>query len=368
MKIQKAEIYKLYLPLQEPFRVSFGELKKREIVFVRLFDKSGIIALGESANFDLPIYEPDFNDATMLLLKHFLLPQILMTEIDNISQLENIFKPIRGNNFARVAIESAFWHLTSQIQHSPLHVLWGGTKETIPAAISIGLGTSLEDSIERVKRYIDHFKPKRAKIKIKQGIDVKLIQAIRNLYPDLPLSVDANSGYTLKDLDVFKKLDAYNLLMIEQPLQYNDLVDHAILQKEIHTPICLDESINSYHAAKQAIALGACRIINIKPQRVGGYWRAKLISELAATNNIPVWCGGMIESGWGQLFNCSIATLPNFSFENDICLTKWYLSDDILLNPIKEEHGIINVKQTDTLFKIDEKKFKKYTVAKILVN
>lgn len=368
MNIQKAEIYKLYIPLQQPFRVSFGEFTKREIVFVKLFDKSGLTGIGESANFDVPVYEPDFNDATILLLKNFLLPRIINKDINDINGIESIFQTIRGNNFARVAIESAYWHLESQKQNQPLRKLWGGKKEKIKAAISIGLGTTLEDSIERVKRYIDQFKPKRAKIKIKPGIDVKLIEAIRNCYPDLPIFVDANSGYTLKDKALFEELDKYNLLMIEQPLGFNDLVDHATLQKQIKTPICLDESINGYHAAEQALTLGSCKIINIKPQRVGGYWQAKLISELAAKFNIPVWCGGMIESGWGQLFNCSIATLPNFTYENDICLTKWYLADDILETPILETDGIIDVGLTDSQFKIDEKKFTKYTVAKQTVS
>ena len=156
--------------------------------------------------------------------------------------------------------------------------------------------------------------------------------------------------------------------MIEQPLNFNDIVDHATLQKELKTPICLDESISSYQLAEQALKIGACKIINIKPQRVGGYWQAKKISELAATYNVPVWCGGMVEAGWGQLFNCSIATLPNFTYENDICLTKWYLADDILKEPITEENGKIDVTKTDKLLSlenIDEKKFKRFTVNKI---
>jgi o-succinylbenzoate synthase len=179
--------------------------------------------------------------------------------------------------------------------------------------------------------------------------------------------VDANASFTIKDINIFKELDKYNLLMIEQPLQYNDIVDHAELQKQIETPICLDESAMNYHLVDQALKIGACKIVNIKPQRVGGYWQAKKISELCNEYGVPVWCGGMIESGWGQLFNCAIATLPNFKYENDICLSKWYLADDILTTPIEEVNGIINVNETKDLFKIDEAKFKKYTVSKILV-
>lgn len=368
MNIQKAIIYKLDIPLKKPFRTSFGELKNREILFLRLYDKSGIQALGESANLELPIYEPDFNDATIVLLKNYVLPLLFKKTIQTIDELETIYAHIRGNNFTKSLIDAAYWDFMRQKTKKTLRELWGGTKKNIPAAISIGLGTDLNSSIDRVLRYIETYHPKRAKIKIRPSIDVQLIKAIRKKYPTLPLFVDANAAYRYADHNIFKQLDTMNLLMIEQPFAYNDLVEHATLQKEIQTPICLDESISNYHAAEQAIALHACKIFNIKPQRVGGYWQAKKISELAQRHSIPVWCGGMIEAGWGQLFNCSIATLPNFIYENDICLTKWYLADDILQDPIEEKDGIIHVSSTDSLFAIDEKKFKRFTVEKISVN
>jgi len=309
MHITKAEVYKIYLPLKEPFRISVTSMTHREIVLIKLFDKNGLIGVGESANFDFPFYEPDFNDGTIHLLKTYLIPAILNKRIDTIEELEAVYALMRGNNFTKTVIESAFWHLKSQETGKPLRKLWGGTKTKIPAAISIGLGVDLKDTIQRVLRYIKTYSPERAKVKIKPGIDVKLIAAIRNSHPDLPLFVDANSSYTLKDTPIFKELDEMDLLMIEQPLAYNDIVDHSILQKQIKTPICLDESISNYHIAEQAIKIGACKIINIKPQRVGGYWQAKLVSELAAQNNIPVWCGGMIESGW-PTFELSYSYAP----------------------------------------------------------
>lgn len=364
MQVIKAEIYKIYLPLKEPFRTSFASMTRREIVMMKLFDKNGLVGIGESANLDYPFYEPDFNDGTIYLLKTYLVPAILNKKIKTIEELELVYKSMRGNNFTKTVIESAYWHLKSQETKKSLRKLWGGTRTKIPAAISIGLGTDLNNTIDRVLRYIKTFKPERAKIKIKPGIDIQLVKAVRKKYPDLPLFVDANSAYTLKDVNIFKELDKMNLLMIEQPLTFNDIVDHSILQKQIKTPICLDESISSYHTAEQAIKISACKIINIKPQRVGGYWQAKLVSELAERNNIPVWCGGMIESGWGQLLNCHIATLSNFKYENDICLTKWYLADDILLKEIPEKDGIIDVSKTDKLFNIDEVKLNKYTAYK----
>jgi len=367
MKIKKAEILKLQIPLSNPFRVSFGTITKREIIFLKLYDQSGLIGYGESANLSLPIYEPEFNDSMILLLKNYLIPNILNKNISSINSLEKTYNSIRGNNFAKTALESGFWHLQSLKTNKSLRQLWGGKKTKIPVAISIGLGTNLKNSINRVIKYIETYQPKRAKLKIKPGIDVKLVSAIRKKYPNLPIFVDANSAYTLKDINIFKKLDKLNLLMIEQPLRFDDLIDHSILQKKIKTPICLDESINSYHSAKQAIQLKACKIINIKPQRVGGYWQAKKISQLATKYKIPVWCGGMIESGWGQLLNCNIATLKNFKYENDICLSKWYLADDILEKPIPEKNGVININEANKLFKINQKKLKKYTIEKIIV-
>lgn len=367
MNIKYTEIYKIRLPYLTPFTTGFGTLTEANIVFVKLFDETGFVGLGEATNIELPLYEPEFNDGMILLLKQILIPSLLHKKIETIEDLQNTYSRFRGNNLAKIGIEAAFWHIESQRQNKPLRYLWGGVKEKIPVAISIGLADDLTKSIEKVKRYIETYKPKRVKIKIRPGIDIEYVQQIRKMYPDLPLMVDANASYTLQQISILKKLDTFGLLMIEQPLEYNDIVDHAYLQKELKTPICLDESISGFHAAEESIKIGACKIINIKPQRVGGYWQAKLISELANKNQISVWCGGMIESGWGQLFNCNIATLPNYTYENDICLTKWYMADDILNKPISEKDGIIDVSSTDNLFSIDEKKFKRYTIEKIVI-
>ncbi|MEI6887543.1 MAG: o-succinylbenzoate synthase [bacterium] len=362
MKIKSAEILKLVIPLKSPFITSFGKLTDRSIVFVKLYDSSGVIGLGESANMDFPIYEPDFNTATIALLRELISSQLIGKEVNTIENLENCYKNIRGNNIAKTAIESAYWNIESIVKEVPLNVLWGGVKDKVNVGISIGLGNSLEESIDKVKKYVSDNNPKRVKLKIRRGIDLKYIESIRNYYPKLNIQIDANAGYTIKDKSLFKRLDMLNLSMIEQPFEYNDLVDHSILQSELNTPICLDESISNYHMADQAIKIKACKIMNLKPQRVGGYYEAKRIAKLCELNSIPVWCGGMIESGWGQLFNTAIATLPNFNYDNDICLSKWYLFDDILKNDIKEKDGVIDIKSTYDLFEIDEKKFQKYTV------
>ena len=364
MKVKKAEIYKLSIPLKSPFTTSFGTLTKREIIFLKLHDQTGLVGIGESAGLELPIYEPDYNDSTILLLEKYLVPKIINQNINSVKDLTSHLNQVRGNNFAKVAIESAYWHLQSQKLNKPLRKLWGGSRKYIPAAISLGLEASLKKSLTKVHRYVSKHQPQRIKLKIKPGLDYKYLKTIRKTYPDLIIMIDANAGYTIKNLPLFKKLDQLNLQMIEQPLQYNDLYDHALLQKQIKTPICLDESITGLHSAYQAIKLKACQIINIKPQRVGGYYVAKQISKLTKKNNLPVWCGGMIESGWGQLFNCHLATLPNFKLHNDICLSKWYLADDILGKPITEKNNKIDVSSTDNLFSIDTDKFSYYTTYK----
>jgi len=366
MNIAKAEIFKISLPLISVFRTGFGELKKRELLWLKIIDKTGIVAYGESANLDLPIYEPEFNDATALLLKNVFLPRLIDKQIPGIEDLEQLFSDIKGNNFAKAAVDAAFWHYKMQTTDKPLYQLWGGTKLLIPVAVSIGLGRTTDESVRKVLEHIKRFRPKRVKIKIKPGIDIQLIAKIRKHYPTLPIMVDANASYTLRNIKYLKKLDDFGLLMIEQPLRFDDLADHAYLQKELKTKICLDESIRSFHDAEQAIRLGSCQIVNIKPQRVGGYWQAKKIAALCRKHSIPVWCGGMIESGWGQIFNASIATLPNFTYENDICLTKWYLKDDILKNPIEENNGLVDVGKLS--FELNEKKLKKYTTQKLKIN
>lgn len=367
MLIEKAEILKIKLDLKAPFRTSFGVLSQREIILLKLYDKSGIIGLGESANLEIPIYEPEFNNGTIALLEQYLLPGLLHKNIANIAELESFYSHIRGNNFAKVAIESAFWHIEMQKTGRPLYELWGGTQTGVPAAISIGLAGDLETSLAKVISYVNQYSPKRIKVKIMPGMDVDYIRGIRRRFPHLAIMVDANAAYSLNDLELFKALDELNLLMIEQPLSYNDIVDHASLQSRLRTPICLDESITSYELMKQALALKSCQVVNIKPQRVGGYWQAKLISELCGLHNVPVWCGGMIESGWGQLFNVNLATLPNFKYENDICLSEWYLQTDILLKPIPIQAGLIKITDLEDLFTIDEDKLKEHTINNIII-
>ena len=369
MYIKKAEIFTISIPLIDSFRTSFMELNKRTVLVLKLYDKSGLIGIGESPGLDIPIYTSDFHYGTILLLRDYLIPSLLNKEINTIDDLLRSYSHIIGNNYAKIALEASFWHLKSQQNNIPLYKLWGGNKEKIAATISIGFNGDIKGTVEKVKKYVDRFKLNKLKVKIKPGIDIEFVEKLRELFPDFSIRIDANGAYTLKDLDMFKQLDTLGLTMIEQPLMNGDLVDHSILQKKLKTPICLDESIHTIHDAEQAAKIKACRIVNIKPARVGGFWESKKIAEYCASQGISVWCGGLLETGWGQLFNCSIATLPNFRHDNDICLTKWYLKDDIIQDEIKEKNGHINIEDVHRIYQkqLDENKFEKYIVDKVII-
>ncbi len=366
MKIIKAEILTLSIPMIEPFMTGFGVFDQRDIILLKLYDQDGRIGIGESANFNVPIYMPDFNSGTISLLREHLVPLILKNKINEYLDIENILNTVVGNNIAKSLIDMAYWHLKSQIENKTLSELWGGKQEKIKAAISIGMEKDLNLNIQKIIKIVSDHNPLRIKIKIKPGLDVNLISAVRKEFPDLKIQVDANASFKANDMDILEKLDQYNLTMIEQPFEALDLLSHAKLQSRIKTPVCLDESAENFLMTKQAIELKACKIVNIKPARVGGFYQAKKISDLCEQNNIPVWCGGMIESGWGQYFNCHIATLNNFKFVNDICLTKWYLKDDIINKPINESNGVINISDLADI-QIDDEKVNYYLQTKIVI-
>lgn len=367
MIIERAEVVQVRLPLRAPYRTSFAEVTATNSVFVRLFEKSGLVGVGESAGLPLPVYEPDFIAATVLLLRDHLLPRILGRQLESVEDVEAVYADIRGNSFAKAAMEAAYWHLVSQETGQPLRKLWGGVKEAVPVGIGIGLQEGLESSIEHVLHQIEELSPARAKLKIHHGVDVELVRAVRKVHPDLIITVDANACYTYEDAEVFLELDEFGLEMIEQPLQFNDFADHARLQARLRTPICLDESIDDLHGAEQALEMGACRIINIKPPRVGGYAVSKRIAELAVARGAAVWCGSVLESGWGQLFNASIATLPGFDYESEIGESSFYLADDIVASSLTHRDGHIDVPATDDLWVIDEERFDAYTVERYRV-
>ncbi|SOC23399.1 O-succinylbenzoate synthase [Ureibacillus xyleni] len=342
MILKEITIRHLKMHLNSPFSTSFGTITDKEFLLLEAKDELGRIGWGESVAFVAPWYNEETLRTTWHMLEDFLIPMILNKEIKHPDDVGKYFAGIRKNYMAKSAIEGAVWDLYAQSQNQSLTEALGGKKDKIEVGISIGIQPTIEEQIAVVDQVIsDGYK--RIKVKIKPGRDVKVIQALREQFPHIPMMADANSAYTLDDIGLLKQLDDYNLMMIEQPLAYDDIIDHAILQKQIKTPICLDESIQSLEDARKAIELGSCKIINIKIGRVGGISEAKRIHDYCEEKGIPVWCGGMLESGIGRAHNIALTTLSNFTLPGDTAGSSHYWEQDIIKPEVIVEDGYISV-------------------------
>lgn len=368
MKIKKLTILKVEIPMITSFTTSFGTVTSRPTVIVKAEDENGIIGFGESSALPFPNYESETTDICMLVLKDYIAPLILNKEFKDVAKLIDLLKPIKGHNFAKTGLETAVWMILSLKEKKSLKELLGGTQDKIAVGESIGIKDSIEETLEEIKLRLDQgFR--RTKIKIKPGWDIQLVEAIRQKFGDIDLMVDANSSYTLDDLETLKKLDEFNLTMMEQPLSDEDIIDHSVLQKQIKTPVCLDESIHSAEDARKAIFLGACKIINIKPGRVGGLLESKRIHDICQKNNIGVWCGGLLETGIGRAFNIAVASLPNYIYPADMSPFNFFYSDDLVKDSFMvDKEGYIKVPETIGLgFEVDEEKIERYTKEKIVL-
>ncbi|HZO99666.1 MAG TPA: o-succinylbenzoate synthase [Terriglobia bacterium] len=328
MKIDCVELREIRLPLVRFFETSFGRTTTRRIILVRV-EADGHTGWGEVACGEEPFYSYETPETAWHILRDYLIPWSRSREWASPSEVAEHFRPIRGHNFAKAALEAALWDIESQRRGIPLAKLIGGTRETIPCGVSIGIQSSIEELLEMIQRELDSGY-QRIKIKIKPGWDVEILEQVRTRYPRIALMADANSAYTLEDLDRLKLFDRFYLMMIEQPLGWDDLLDHARLQREISTPICLDESIHSADDARKAAELGACMIINLKLGRVGGYTVARKINALCAARKIPLWCGGMLESGIGRAHNIAVSTLSAFTLPGDVSASRRYWHEDII--------------------------------------
>lgn len=330
LNLEKLELREIEMPLKAPFKTSFGTSLKRRMLIIRIIDRDGAIGYGECTAPEEPFFNHEAIDTAWLIIRDFVAPMLAGTQVDEASEISPAFSPIRGNKMAIAGVETAIWDLEARKRNLPLWQHLGGTQEQINCGVSIGLQESPEVLLEKVTREVNSGY-QRIKLKIQPGEDVELVKIIRSNFPNIRLSVDANSAYRLdQDVDIFQKLDEFGLLMIEQPLTAGDLVDHAKLQKQIITPICLDESITSIRDAQHALELGSCRIINIKLGRVGGHAEARKIQRFAADNGVPVWCGGMLESGIGRAHNIAMSTLPGFTLPGDVSASARYWEEDII--------------------------------------
>ena len=327
MRLEQVQLHHIRMQLTHPFETSFGRIYTRDSIVIEAFS-DGLIGIGECVADRDPGYSYESSETAWLILKDFIIPLLMKKEIDSPYQVRELISSIRGNPMAKAGIEMAIWDLFGKSEKKSLKELFGGTRYKVPVGVSIGIQNTHEQLLEQVENRLNEGY-QRIKIKIKPGRDVFETELIRKTFPDVPLQVDANSAYTLKTIPSLYPLDDLDLLMIEQPLDEDDLWDHRKIQKKFKTAICLDESIISARHARQAIEMEACRIINIKAGRVGGLAEAKEIHDLCFENKIPVWCGGMLETGIGRASNLALASLPGFVFPGDISATDRYYNQDI---------------------------------------
>jgi O-succinylbenzoate synthase len=342
MKINRVVLRHLNMKLIHPFTTSFGTMREKEFILVEVIDSEGISGWAESVAFPEPSYNEETLKTNWHLLESFLIPMLQRVEIKHPDEISRHFQNIRGNNMAKSALEGAFWDLYAKREGITLSKAIGGTKMEIEVGVSIGIHNTIEQLLEKIASNVSK-DYKRIKIKIKPGWDVDIVAEVRKHFPRIALMVDANSAYTLADIDHLKQLDTFSLTMIEQPFAYNDIIDHAELQRQIITPICLDESIHSSEDARKAIHLGSCQIINVKIGRVGGISEAIKLQRLCQNASIPVWCGGMLESGVGRAHNIAISSLPSFTLPGDTAASANYWEEDIIEPEVFVHNGLIQI-------------------------
>jgi O-succinylbenzoate synthase len=328
IKIDGVEMRLIRLPLLEPFETSFGKIDSR-LIFLLSLQSDGARGWGEVVAEEEPRYSYETVRTAFHVIRDFFAPELLKKPITGLDDLAQRLAPFRGHNMAKAGLELAFMDLLGQVRQQSLSTLVGGDRKRVDVGVSLGIQPTLSKLVQRVDHYLD-LGYQRIKLKIKPGWDIDVVDEVRRRHPEILLSVDANSAYTLDDVDHLTQLDSFNLLMIEQPLHNDDLVDHAKLQKTMRTPLCLDESIVSERHARLALELDSCRIINIKVGRVGGYSQALGIHDLCLAQSVPGWCGGMLESGIGRAHNLALASLPGFTLPGDISASGRYFERDIV--------------------------------------
>jgi O-succinylbenzoate synthase len=328
LKVERLILREIRMPLVTPFETSFGRVTNRRMLLVET-QADGVSGWGECVAGEGPFYAPETVETAWHILRDFIWPILQGSQIQGAADLWAMLEKIRGHHMAKGAVESSLWDAEAKQKNLPLWKLLGGVRKEIPCGVSIGIKETLEELVATVERELAAGY-QRVKIKIKPGLDAEPVARLRERFPRVRLMVDANSAYRLDDWPQLKRLEAYYLMMIEQPLGWDDLYSHAELQRKLETPLCLDECIHTEEHARAAIALGACRIINMKLGRVGGYTPARRIHDLCESKQIPVWCGGMLESGIGRAHNIALSTLVNFSLPGDVSASRRYWVEDVI--------------------------------------
>jgi O-succinylbenzoate synthase len=327
-RVTSVELLMIGLPLVRPFRTSFGEETAKECILVRVETGDGAVGWGECVTGPQPDFSGEFNEAAWLVIRRFLAPALFAAGDVGKDELDRVFSGVRGNPMAKAALIDAFLDADLRERGESLATCLGAERDRVECGVSVGITPTTDALLEQVAGYLDEGY-RRVKLKIEPGTDVERVAAVRGAHPDILISVDANAAYRPSDVPVFRELDGFDLLMVEQPLHYEDIVEHARLQREISSAICLDESIRSASDASAAIELEACRIVNIKQGRVGGVPAAKAVHDVCVERGIPVWCGGMLETGIGRATNLALAALPGFRLPGDTSASRRYFTDDI---------------------------------------
>jgi O-succinylbenzoate synthase len=328
MKIERVTLREIRMRLKAPFETSFGVTQERRILLVEMI-ADGVSGWGEITALESPSYNPETTDTAWHVVSDFIAPVIVGRDLPSSADLPNLLTGIRGHSMAKAGVENALWDIEAQQKGIPLWRLLGGTRDEITCGVSLGIRPTAASLVEKVQQEIS-CGYQRIKLKIKPGKDVEFVAAVRERYPKIMLSVDANSAYSLGDADHLRKLDKFELIMIEQPLGWDDIYSHSRLQSQIRTALCLDECINNRQDANAAVAIGACKIINIKLGRVGGHTGARRVHDVCVERAVPVWCGGMLESGIGRAHNIAMSTLPGFTLPGDVSASSRYWTEDII--------------------------------------
>jgi o-succinylbenzoate synthase len=328
MRIDAIVLREIRMPLVEPFVTSFGKTTDRRVLLAEI-RAEGLVGWGECVAGEHPYFSSESIDTAWVVLLQELGPMLASSEVKYGGDCPKIFKKVRGNPMAKAALENAIWDLEAQMENAPLYELLGGTQKKIACGVSIGMQPTMEHQLEKVEREINAGY-RRIKLKCEPGWDVEMLEAVRKRWPKIMLSVDANSAYRMRDFDHLVDFDRFHLLMIEQPLWADDFYYHSMLQKRLETAICLDESIRNRRDALAAIDMESCRIINIKNGRVGGFSEAIAVHNAAMERGIPVWCGGMLETGIGRAHNIALSSLPGFTLPGDVSASKRYWAEDII--------------------------------------
>ncbi|MGE7770100.1 o-succinylbenzoate synthase [Viridibacillus arvi] len=362
--IQEVSLHRLVMKLKEPFTTSFGTFQEREFFVIEMVDEHGHSGFGESVAFASPWYSEETVKTNEHMMTDILIPLLIKDPIAHPQEVSERFRSIRRNNMAKSALEGAVWDLFAKRSNQSLANALGGEKKQIEVGISIGIQSSVKELLEIISNHVDEGY-KRIKIKIKPGWDYDVLQEVRQHFPDLDMMADANSAYTLNDIELLKRLDELDLMMIEQPLAYDDIIDHAKLQAQLSTPICLDESIHSLEDARKAIELGSCKIINIKIGRVGGLTESLKIHNYCLEKGIPVWCGGMLESGIGRAHNIALTSLSQFVLPGDTASSDRYWEKDIIEPEVTVKNGMITIPDSPGIgYEINREVLESYLVEK----